>query len=88
MNNTEIITFFVFVALILMFHYNMTQCYRGKSSEYFGGHGGHRAGAVTAISDRHSSLPPIQFNVTNELMQRFLTKLSDFVFKYSNKMYS
>ena len=73
MNNTEI-----------------TQCYRGKSAEYstgpgrFGGPGGP---SRTAIPNRYSNVPPIQFKVTNELMQQFLTKLSYFIFMYSNKVY-
>ena len=46
---------------------------RRKSCEYFG---------------TPKTVTLIQFNVKNESMQQLLTKLSDFVYKYSNKPYT
>ena len=92
MNNTQIITILVSVVFILFVHYTITH----SSCEYFGV-GSHtlanglsqKAESSTASSTiNYYTSAPVQFKVTNELMQQLLTKLSDFVYKYSNKMYS
>ena len=80
MNNTQIITILVSVVVILFVHYTIIH----SSCEYFGGGSGSSASATT----NYYTVTPINFQVTNELMQQLLTKLSDFVYKYSNKMYS
>ena len=87
MNNTDVIVIFGFVTLKLMLQYNMTQCCRGKSSEYFSVGRARAGGPITAIPNLHSSVPPIQFKLTNKLMQLFLTKLSnDFQRCITNKI--
>ena len=78
MNNTQIITILVSVVFILFVHYTITH----SSCEYFGG------GSGSSTTTNYYTVTPINFQVTNELMQQLLTKLSDFVYKYSNKMYS
>ena len=90
-NNTQIITILVSVVFILFVHYTITH----SSCEYFGV-GSHtlanglsqKAESSTAVPINYYTSAPVQFKVTNELMQQLLTKLSDFVYKYSNRMYS
>ena len=77
-NNTQIITILVSVVFILFVHYTITH----SSCEYFGG------GSGSSATTNYYTVTPINFQVTNELMQQLLTKLSDFVYKYSNKQYS
>ena len=77
MNNTQIITILVSVVFILFIHYTITH----SSCEHFGG------GSGSSATTNYYTVTPVQFHVTNKLMQRLSTKLSDFVFKYSNRMY-
>ena len=88
-NNTQIITILVSVVFILFVHYTITH----SSCEYFGVGSGRGGGAGPSQGPgeapiNYYTVTPVQFKVTNELMQQLLTKLSDFVYKYSNKMYS
>ena len=90
-NNTQIITILVSVVVILIVHYTITH----SSCEYFGVGSGRiatgqsqKAESSTAVPINYYTVTPVQFKVTNELMQQLLMKLSDFSFKYSNRMYS
>ena len=89
-NNTQIITILVSVVFILFVHYTITH----SSCEHFGVGSGRIAtgqsqkAESSATTTNYYTVTPVQFKVTNELMQQLLTKLSDFVYKYSNKMYS
>ena len=62
----------ILVSVVLLLFLHYTT--ERKSCEYFGG--------------TTKTVTPIQFNVTNKSMQQLLTKLSDFVYKYSNKLYT
>ena len=90
MNNTQIITILVSVVLLLFLHYTHSSCeYFGVGSHTLANGLSQKAESSTASSTiNYYTVTPVQFKVTNELMQQLLMKLSDFVYKYSNKMYS
>ena len=91
-NNTQIITILVSVVFILFVHYTITH----SSCEYFGvgsGRGGGAGpsqgpGAATTTTTNYYTSAPVKYNVANNVMQQFLTKVTDVVYKYSNKQYS
>ena len=89
MNNTQIITILVSVVLLLFLHYTHSSCeHFGVGSHTLANGLSEKAESSTAVPINYYTSAPVQFKVTNELMQQLLTKLSDFVYKYSNKMYS
>ena len=92
MNNTQIITILVSVVFILFVHYTITH----SSCEHFrvgsgrGGGAGPSQGsgaASSATTTNYYTSTPVQYKVANNMMQQFLTKVTDVVYKYSNKQY-
>ena len=87
-NNTQIITILVSVVFILFVHYTITH----SSCEHFGV-GSHTLArglsqkAESSATTNYYTSAPVKYNVANNVMQQFLTKVTDVVYKYSNKQY-
>ena len=92
MNNTQIITFRVSVVFILFIHFTITH----SLCEHFGVDSGRiarglsqgpRAASSATTTTNYYTSTSIQYKVANNVMQQFLTKVTDVVYKYSNKQY-
>ena len=72
MNDTQVIGIIVSVVVILFLHYTITQCHH---SEYF-----------TTLNNSVTSAP-LRLPISRDIMQTLLTKLTNFLYRYTNNNY-